>query len=361
MSHVTLVRPPLLVSRNTLQGPLTPPVGPAYLAGSILEAGQDVTIVDAVGEAPSRVTAQFDGSMLATGLLLPEIVERIPEHTDLIGLSAMFSGEWPYIRTLIEQIKVRFPSVPIVGGGEHFTACPEVILESCPEVDFCALGEGEETIVDLLHQVSNGRSFQDVPGIVMRDGVEIARTDPRSRIRGIDEISQPAWHLVPIANYLDQELGYGVNRGRSMPIVATRGCPYQCTFCSSPTMWTTRWLARRPELVIEEIHEYMNRYDATNIDFYDLTAIIKKEWISEFCGQVLDRGMKFTWQLPSGTRSEAIDEEVSQLLYESGCRNLSYAPESGSEERLKEIKKKVDLKRMIVSMRTSCLWQPTRM
>src|SRR4029450_3219595 len=79
---------------------------------------------------------------------------------------------------------------------------------------------------------------------------------------------------------------------------------------------------------------------------YDLTAIVKRSWIIQFTNRILERKMAFTWQLPSGTRSEAIDDEVSRLLYESGCRNMSYAPESGSPEVLKRIKKVVKLDRL---------------
>ncbi len=136
-----------------------------------------------------------------------------------------------------------------------------------------------------------------------------------------------------------------------MPMLATRGCPYECTFCSNPEMWTTRWIARNPTKVLDEMQLYQERYGATNFDFYDLTAIVKRSWIIEFTQMILDRKMQFTWQLPSGTRSEAIDGEVSRLLYESGCRNMSYAPESGSPEVLKRIKKVVKLDRLEKSVR----------
>jgi radical SAM superfamily enzyme YgiQ (UPF0313 family) len=136
-----------------------------------------------------------------------------------------------------------------------------------------------------------------------------------------------------------------------MPMIATRGCPYQCTFCSNPEMWTTRWYARNPELVLDEMRTYQERYGATNFDFYDLTAIVKRSWIIQFTKSILERKMDITWQLPSGTRSEAIDDEVSQLLYASGCRNMSYAPESGSPAVLERIKKVVKLDRLEASVR----------
>ncbi|MEZ4489168.1 MAG: radical SAM protein [Cyanobacteriota/Melainabacteria group bacterium] len=145
----------------------------------------------------------------------------------------------------------------------------------------------------------------------------------------------------------------GVNLGRSMPILASRGCPYQCTFCSNPVMWGRLWSPRPPADVIAEMEDYIERYQATNFDFYDLTAIVRKDWIVEFTNLVIEKNLNITWQLPSGTRSEAIDSEVTALLYKSGCRYINYAPESGSEAVLQRIKKVINKDRMVESMRSA--------
>jgi hypothetical protein len=116
-------------------------------------------------------------------------------------------------------------------------------------------------------------------------------------------------------------------------------------------MWTTLWKARSPASVIAEMKRYQSEFNATNFDFYDLTAIVKKQWIVDFATQLIEEMPGITWQLPSGTRSEAIDEEVSRLLFASGCKNMNYAPESGNPLILKRIKKKVNLDRMLESIR----------
>ena len=116
-------------------------------------------------------------------------------------------------------------------------------------------------------------------------------------------------------------------------------------------MSTTRYVMRAIPDVVDEIESYMKNYRADNIDFFDLTAIIKKEWTLGFCAEVKRRGLKFTWQLPSGTRSEAMDAEVLAAMASSGCRNVTYAPESGSTRTLKGIKKKVKLPRLFSSSR----------
>ena len=356
MATVTILRPPLLVPTWSDSGPLTPPIGPAYLAASLRAAGHQARIIDGLGENPFQVTSLFSNKVMAIGLRSEEIVERIEPDTDLIGVSCMFSQDWPEIRRMIQLVRRRFPAVPIVAGGEHITATPAFTLNSTPEVDVCVVGEGEETIVDLADAVDRRGSFDAIAGLVLRadrggnllmqPGDGTRSTGSRERIRSLDDIPWPAWDLVPLDHYLDHGLGYGVNRGRSMPMIATRGCPYQCTFCSNPEMWTTRWYARDPEKVLDEMKAYQEKYQATNFDFYDLTAIVKRSWIIQFTNMILERKMQFTWQLPSGTRSEAIDDEVSRLLYESGCRNMSYAPESGSPAVLQRIKKVVKLDRL---------------
>jgi len=118
-------------------------------------------------------------------------------------------------------------------------------------------------------------------------------------------------------------------------------------------MWTTRYVTRTPEHVADEIGNYVERYGVSNIDFHDLTSMLTKKWIVRFCEVMEERGLKVSWQLPSGTRCEALDAEALGALYRSGCRNLSYSPESGSEQILKDIKKRVKLPVLMKSVRSA--------
>ncbi len=356
MAIATLVRPPSVVARYALTLNGTPPLSAAYLAGSLTVAGHEVQVIDAVGEALHAMHPGYRADILINGLSVAQIVARIRPDTQFVGISCLFSHEWPVIRQLIAAIAVRFPAVPIVLGGEHATAVPELCLADAPMLTACAVGEGEETIVELVETCA-GTALRDLPGalatvrgIVLRGPDGPIRSAPRARIRDIDEIPAPRWDSTPIERYLDGGFSFGVDRGRTMPLLATRGCPYSCTFCSSPRMWTTRYTTRSPALVVDEIEEFVHRYRAEAIDFYDLTAIIERDWILEFCRLLEARKLRVTWQLPSGTRSEALDEETLRAMYRSGCRNVSYAPESGSPRTLDAIKKKVKLDRLEASM-----------
>lgn len=351
---VTLVRVPNLFAGGALTLSATPPIGLAYLASSLRVAGHEVKIIDSIGEAIEKVYPFAGRNLYVNGLAVEDILKSIPKNSKYIGVSLPFSHEWPLAKKICVAIKEMFPDSLLIVGGEHATALPDFCLQNCQAIDYCVLGEGEESVRELIYSLEANGSAENVPGLAFRvkDGRTIF-TNNRARILSVDAISPPAWDLVPLENYLTGGYSFGVNIGRAIPILATRGCPFKCTFCSNPKMWKTRWLARSPLNVVEEMEEYIRRYSIENFDFYDLTAIVRKDWIIEFCNLLIQRRLNITWQLPSGTRTEALDGMVTELLFKSGCRNISYAPESGSPQTLTLIKKKVNLDAMIRSMKAS--------
>ncbi len=350
----TLIRCPQTLNIYVSAAYAVPPIGLCYVAGSLQKAGHDVTAIDPTGEAIERLTPfGEDAKTVRRGLTDDEILDRIPEDSELIGFSLMFSQDWLEARELIKRVRARFPTAALVAGGEHFAAEPEGALQDSP-LDFILTGEGDRVICDLAEHLQGTRPLSQVAGCWHRGpNGEATKTGAMVREKDIDQLPWPAWDLVPIENYLAGGHGWGVDRGRNMPMNATRGCPYQCTFCSSPTMWTTRWVARSPQDVLAEMKHYMAAYQATNFDFQDLTAIIRREWVIEFATLLIEENLKITWQLPSGTRSEALDDEVLPLLVKSGCTNITYAPESGTDEILVRIKKKIKTDRMLQSMRSA--------
>ena len=332
------------------------PLGLAYIGAAIREAGHQVSVIDAVAEAPDRITAE--GKIHRMGLSPEEIVDRVDEETDVIAVTNMWSFSWPLVRQTLHLLKERFPNKPILAGGEHFSGMPEHSMETSP-IDYIVLGEGEETVVEVLYalendgQLADGTKLHEIAGLVYRDGEEIKRNPARARIRNVDDIPWPAWDLIDVETYNKHNLITGLKKGVTIPILATRGCPYQCTYCSSPGMWTTKWFPRNAVDVVDEIESYVEKYDARNFPFQDLTAIIRKDWIVEFCQEIIDRKLDITWQFPSGTRCEVIDDEVAALLRESGGRHLAFAPESGSERTRKLIKKRMKTESLLSAVEAS--------
>ncbi|MCS6933616.1 MAG: B12-binding domain-containing radical SAM protein [Chitinophagales bacterium] len=349
--NICLVRPPKLM--KLLGGSMNPvpPLGLAFVAASLREAGHRVTVIDAIGEAPLQVVPYRLQGTYTNGLSYDEIYRRIPSNTDAVGFSMMFTENWLSDRDLIHYLGSRMPGVTFFAGGEHISAYPEMWLKQAEHLHVCVVGEGEETAVELARALESGTPLEDVHGIVFKNHRGTIITNlRRGRIRKIEDIPLPAWELFPIETYNDLKLQWGVYRGKSLPILATRGCPYTCTFCSSPQMWTTKYSMRSPMHVADEMEMYYRKYGITNFDFYDLTAIIRKEWIIDLSKEIIRRGLQITWQIPGGTRSEAINREVAHWLYRSGCRNITYAPESGSPETLHYIRKKISISKMLTSI-----------
>lgn len=320
-----------------------PPLGVAYLAACLRQAHFDVSIVDAYGENTHKVTISHPDFDLL-GLTNEEILERIPEDISIFGFSSMFSNEWIYLKELISMVKARFPNAVTVLGGEHASSLPEYSLQSCPALDYLIRGEGETPIVQFATCFFEQPSeLHNVPGLAYRTETGVQLNPKGERIKILDEIPFPAWDLIPVENYLKEGIATITRKGsRVMPMLATRGCPYKCRFCSNPQMYGNRYYVRDIGEVIREIEFLKERYSITGFEFDDLTFIIRKPWVKEFCRRLLEKNIKVEWNVPT-TRSEAIDEEVVELLKKSGCKNLCMTPDSGSPTMIEKMLKKVDL------------------
>ena len=324
------------------------PLGLAYIAAALKGAQIGVHVVDAVGEGPTTRARYCKGYLV--GLRLDQIVARVPPNADIIGITVIFTHEWPEVVRLIDLLRGRFPKATIVVGGEHVTSLPEFSLLSS-KADIAVLGEGEETAVELISALRAGRSLGDIVGIAYRDKDKICVNQRRERKTNIDDIALPDWDSFSPEGYHRHRFVGGMFSSRmTVPILATRGCPYQCTYCSAPNMWLPRWIPRDPVKVVDEIETYVKKFGAGNFPFQDLTAIIKRDWIKAFCEELIRRNLNIQWQLPTGTRSEAIDPEIAGLLKASGMTSMAYAPESGSDYTRRLIKKKMTADKLFASI-----------
>ncbi len=353
--RTVLIRPPIVASARSINNEAVPAIGLASILGFLRGRGHDVLLIDAIADGLNNLweLPGFPG-FGCQGIPFEEILERIPGDAEVIGFSMMFSGEWPVHRGLVRQVRQRFPQALLLAGGEHASALTEYTLRDCPELDLCVRGEGELTFLRILERVRENRDVYEVDGIGYLDGdghyVERAGLP---RIRNIDQLPWPHWPEGYLEKFWQAGKSYGVQSARDMPMMVSRGCPFRCTFCSNTRMWTTRYILRDVDDVIAEIKHWVERYRITAIQLYDLTAITKKKWALAFCQKLQESGLALNWSLPSGTRSEILDEETLGWFKRTGCNYMVYAPETGSSRTLSIINKQISLDNMNQSVRAA--------
>ena len=353
--HVTLVRLPMVspVSMiNFSKG--IPPLGLAYIAGALERENIDYSVVDALAEGIENLRELNEPPVLLRGADVRKIIDLIPKETKVLAFSEMFTAEWFVHCEMIKLIKKEFPSAQIILGGEHATSSWEKILKESEAVDFVVLGEGEETLIELLSHIKNENdNLTKISGLAYRFKNKCVRNDKRVRIKDIDSLFA-SWEKFNVEPFLKNGSGMNTINLRAMPILASRGCPYHCTFCSSPNMWGVNYFTKSPDIIVNEMKTLIEKFKIEHFDFTDLSATINKDWTRKMVQMIKDEGITATWQFGPGTRSEVLSNEMLDLMKSAGIYKITFAPESGSPRTLKKIKKNINVEKLYKSIKYAC-------
>lgn len=355
MAFVTLINPPVLSVKagdfyvGRLGGP---PLNLAYLAGILEEKEVPYSVLDCVSFADGGVTPYENHKIRGPGY---EIYERlIPQETSVVGFSSMFTSDWIVIHSFSKYLKQRRPHLTIVVGGEHATTDAWNIITHEPQIDFCFLGESEDSFSVFIDNLqSRNKEMEQTPGVVGRtaNGKVFEQARP-ARLANWDHL-KPSWEKFPLDFYLDNRLSYSRMGYRSLPILATRGCPYSCTFCTSQAMWGNVYSPRDPRAIVDEMKEYREKYDLEHFDFIDSAMAINKKWYLQLIDLITQEVPGVTWEMSVGTRSEILSRNVLERMYASGNVKVNYAPETGSPTFARKINKKINHGRMLDSLRAA--------
>lgn len=336
-----------------LQSP-SPPIGLAYLGAYLKLNNYDYHAVDACGQNLEKVVF-FEGSneVSIQGLEFNEAVDCIPEKSSIVGFTCNFSHCWPIVNKLAALTREKLPNALLIIGGEHCTAVLEYTLRNS-NFDLAVCGEGEETLLDIVKKVELNEDWRIVKGVGYINAENLViKNEDRKRIIDVDSLPIPDWDSWYIENYIQNNQVSGINLGRSIPFLATRGCPYNCKFCSNEGMWHKKFIMRNPRKIVEEMEILKNKYNLDGFCFMDLTFIIDKLKIKDFATELINKNLNISYQLPAGTRCEAFDDELPELLYKSGLRNCAFAPESGDEQILETINKHFSFENFFQAVRNS--------
>lgn len=291
------------------------PLGIAYLAAVLEQSGINVFLVD----------SQFHFS-------IDETVEEIAHlHPDIIGISVV-SHYANLAREMIRKIHAVAQEAPIIAGGHHCTACHDQFLQQTPELSAVVRGEGESIITELAKRLHHGESLAGIQSITYRNGKDIVVNPQGPPIENLDSLPLPARHLLsPLKIY-----------GGQGTIVSSRGCPYNCRFCTVHLAYgeihTSKWRARNPIKVVDEM-EILKKMGAEVIEFVDDNFLLSMERAKRIAEEIISRNFDVPYRIE--TRSDLVikAKDILPLLRRSGCIKVRIGAESGSEKVLKRYNK----------------------
>ncbi len=345
---VTLINPQFSFF-NRSEKILSQCLGLLYIASYLRSKGHEIFFIDALQEGFDHEEILETG-IIKVGLSNEDIIKRIPKETDIIGIGGAFSHMAPSLHVLIKDIKNKLPHIPLVMGGVYPSSQPELAITS--EADFLAIGEGEHTMEKLMDYIQNNMEGELPPAIIPKSDPSYLNKAKREMIKDVDALPFPARDLIPFEKYVGRSQRN--TRGwRSASILSSRGCPYDCEFCSIHAVAGRAWRMRSPENVLSEIDFLVDKYDINNIEFEDDMLTLKRDRIVKIMDGIIDRnknGKKIYWQALNGIRFDTLDEDLLLKFKEANVRHINLALESGDKDMQKIMGKKLDLNKVMEIM-----------
>jgi anaerobic magnesium-protoporphyrin IX monomethyl ester cyclase len=303
---------------------LYPPLGLGHVAGALKGAGYEhVKIVDAWAEKLDEA---------AFGRKVEEFAPN------LVGCT-IWTTNMNSELAMLGRIKQRFPDVTAVVGGPHLDVYPRECLENTDFVDFGVVGEGEKTAVKLFETVrTGGNSFTEIKGIVYRDGQEVIYTGPRPPVKELDSLPYPDFSGLPVQNYFS-----GAEKISPLIYVfSARACPYRCKYCFNSR--DRGYRQHSVDYIIDYIKFLKREYDVKEVTFMDETFTFDRKRTLLFCERYKAEGIGLPYTIR--TRADHVDEEIIIALKESGCYRLHFGVESGVQEVLDRMRRKMTLQQI---------------
>lgn len=303
---------------------ICPPLGLAYVAAGLQKSNHRVIILDYLLE-------KFEEKKLL------EIIRK--ENSPIVGITAVTPNIEKALY-LAKMIKTNFPDRIIVLGGPHATLKPEETLKKSKNIDYILRGEGDARFSKLIEYILKKENPQNLPGLTFRKNEEIINTPNANFIGNLDELPLPARELLNIKEYSNRLSSF---KKPVTTIFTSRGCPYNCIYCSKP-ITGNEFRARSPENVISEIILLKNKYGIKELQFYDDTFTLDRERILTICQLLIGNKIKIQWKCE--TRVNLIDKELLKTMKQAGCYLIAYGIESGSQRILNVLKKNITIEQI---------------
>lgn len=278
----------------------------------------------------------------ADNLTATDIVNKVAESKPkIVGLTI----PTPTFSSVIEITKLikkeLGDEIILVGGGPNPTVLPEETLRDAP-FNFLVLGEGEITFYELIKKINLGENdFEKIDGLAFCREGKVIINKKRGLIENLDEIPLPARDLFDLKKYYTAPTKKTSASSFDTPILTSRGCAYNCTFCLSKSMWGQRVRFRSVDNVISEMEQCIDNYKINEFNFFDDTFTIDNKRVEVLCQTIIDKGWKISWNCMG--RVNTITDNMVKLMSRAGCKKIAFGLESGNQEVLKLMNKRATL------------------
>ncbi|MFH1257095.1 MAG: radical SAM protein [Candidatus Diapherotrites archaeon] len=289
-----------------------PPLGVGYIAAVLKRNGFEVEVLDPT----------FEGWDFAVKRL------KKPDF-DVLGFSC-YTMNVNRALELTAIAKKANPKLLAVFGGAHPSIEPEATIKE-KLVDAVIIGEGEYTFLELAQALKKKGKLEGIRGLWFKKGKKIVRNPPRPLIQNLDELPFPARELFPMEKYLNAVFGttaWAVKQP-STSIMAGRGCPFQCTYCSTKLVFGLSARFRSAKNVVEEIIELKEKYGVKGLNFVDDTFTLNRKVVEELCNELISRKVGVEWA--AHTRVNNASLELFKKMKRAGCTVVGMGVESGNQ------------------------------
>jgi len=343
--RIFLIHPPIDMLEKDVVG-ISPPLGIAYIAAYLEKFGHEVRLFDyLILSWKNPIKIQKNGQTFLSYSLPPTYLEKTLKEfkPHIVGISNLFTTSEKYVLNLAKQIKSFDKNIKTVVGGTNCSAKPGYFLKN-QNVDYVVLGEGEETMKNLVHHLETGLPVDKIDGLGFKKKDEPIINPKTYFIENLDELPFPAWHLLPMQKYfLVQKSGNFLKKREFFATVLTsRGCVRNCVFCSGIKL-LGKWRGRSPQNVINEIKSLINLYDVPEIQFMDANIAVNPERLSKICKELIKNCPRISWSALGGMDVNFLKEDMIKEIKKSGCFFMPLGIEHGNSEMQKMIGKIVPL------------------
>lgn len=321
---IQLICPPYNASVDSVD----PPLNLLVLGAAVVNEGYEVCLTD-LALLYSGI-AQFDSALLSD---IAQLILNKPSK--YIGLTAM-CGNYSIALRIAEECKRLDSNKIIILGGPHASFVAEETLTHFSFVDYIIIGEGEITLPELITTLESERSLTEVGGLCFRVEGTVYTNPPRPIIGNLDQTPFPAFDLI------DEIDAYCTSpETKYFPIEAGRGCPFNCSFCSTSLFFSRKYRTKSPGRIIDEMKYIRNKWGITHFSLTHDNFTVNHRFVKQFCQKLIESNESFTWSCSS--RTDHVNKELFEYMMLAGCNSVFLGIESGSQSIQKVIGKKLDL------------------